>query len=503
MSHVIRLLLGLTTLGLGTSIVSAADTAGTWNTTASGNWSDSTKWLGGTIADGAGFTATFSAPAPNTSSPTVTIALDSDRTIGNLSFTGTAGTGTHNFTLNGPGTLTLSGGTPTISSSLEARTATINVTLAGSSGLSLANTGVGLIIGGSNTYTGLTQITTGIITVNNNLAFGSTTGATSILNGNGAILLNNGIVVTGETLNTSGNGTGANLGAIHTASNATAEWAGNIALTGSSRFGANGASSELILSGVISDSDTIARNVSFSYGGNSDINGTVTLKGASTYTGDTNVYRGTLKLDAGNNRLPTGTSLIIGGTSVDATVNLNGYNQSVAVLKSLAGTGVRTLTNTSGTTSTFTVNQTTGTQTFDGIVSGKIAFVKSGAGTLNLTGTANTFTGGITVDGGTLGIVTAFIADTADVSIASGAVFALNFSGTDTISGLYLASIAQTTGTYGSLTSTATNKSAFFTGTGLLEVTSYSAPIPEPASAAILGGLAVLSLTLLRRRRSA
>jgi len=477
----------------------AAD--GTWTFAGDGNWGTSSNWSGGTIASGSGATATFQYGTPNTTNSV--ISVEADRTIGNLNFLGTAGSGTHNFTINGPGILTLAGTTPTISSTLASRDAKVNVVLAGSSGLTLANNGSTVLsIGGANTYTGLTTISTGIITVANNLAFGSTTGATTVsgASGGAAVRLNDGITVTGETLNVSGNGTGSNYGTLHTALNATAEWAGNIVLTNSSRFGANGATSSLILNGVISDGAP-GTGVAFSYGGNSDANGTVILKGANTYSGSTSVFRGTLKLDAGNNRLPTGTTLTIGGTALDATVNLNGYDQTVATLRSSSGAGVRTLTNAGADNSVFTVNQVSGTETYDGLITGDITFVKSGAGTLNLTGTANTFTGDITVNGGTLGIASAFINNTADVSIASGAVFALNFDATDTIAGLYLNGIAQALGTYGSLASDATFKSAFFTGDGILNVTEFSA-VPEPSTTAAIMGASILGLCLLRRHRS-
>lgn len=78
---------------------------GTWISTTGGLWSASANWQGGTIADGAGFTANF------TASGTQTVIVDSARTIGGLTFN----TGT--YTLLGASTnvLTLqwSGGTPT------------------------------------------------------------------------------------------------------------------------------------------------------------------------------------------------------------------------------------------------------------------------------------------------------------------------------------------------------------------------------------------------------
>src|ERR1700722_15666551 len=54
---------------------------GTWNVDADGLWSGSGNWLGGTIADGAGNTADFSA-VPITAERNV--ILDTSRTLGSL-----------------------------------------------------------------------------------------------------------------------------------------------------------------------------------------------------------------------------------------------------------------------------------------------------------------------------------------------------------------------------------------------------------------------------------
>src|SRR5206468_859950 len=62
---------------------------GTWNPTGftgangGGLWSDTTRWTGGTVADGAGFLADFG--TLNISADT-TVNLDSSRTIGQLRF---------------------------------------------------------------------------------------------------------------------------------------------------------------------------------------------------------------------------------------------------------------------------------------------------------------------------------------------------------------------------------------------------------------------------------
>ncbi|HSH93372.1 MAG TPA: autotransporter-associated beta strand repeat-containing protein, partial [Roseimicrobium sp.] len=123
---------------------------------------------------------------------------------------------------------------------------------------------------------------------------------------------------------------------------------------------------------------------------------------------------------------------------------------------------------------------------------------KQGLGTLVLTG-ANTFTGSIHVNAGTLSINSAFIADTASVYLLTGAIFDLAYSGSDTIVSLFINDVAQGVGTYGSLTSTADFKSAFFTGNGLLNVTSA---IPEPSTCGLVAGGLVLVGAMVRRRRA-
>lgn len=90
--------------------------SGTW-AGPSGNWSDSSKWSGSTIADGAGNTASF------TVTGTQLVTNDASRTIGNLTF----GAGT--YTLYGTSSLTLSSGaTPTIDGG-SANDTTINTPL--------------------------------------------------------------------------------------------------------------------------------------------------------------------------------------------------------------------------------------------------------------------------------------------------------------------------------------------------------------------------------------
>lgn len=196
-----------------------------------------------------------------------------------------------------------------------------------------------------------------------------------------------------------------------------------------------------------------------------------------------------------------------GSTGATATFNFNGGVLKVKTSTTL-GTTFMTGLNTANVRNGGAIIDTNGqditiaqalvhsTVGGDNTIDGGLT--KRGAGTLTLTG-ANTFTGDISVEAGTLSINSAFIHDTADVSVASGAVFALAFSGADTVGTLTLGGIAQEIGTYGSLASSAQFKSAFFTGNGILNVTAFA--IPEPSSAAALLGALALGAAALRRRR--
>ena len=146
---------------LSTGSLFAAD--GTWNVTASGNWSDTTKWNAGAgpVADGVDAIANFNVLTGQA------ITLDSGRTVGTLNFTNS----TTNV-LSGSGGLTLARttGTPVIDG-----TATISAAIAGTQGLSFQPGGSRtLTLSGNNTYTGITAMASGgRINIQSNNALGA------------------------------------------------------------------------------------------------------------------------------------------------------------------------------------------------------------------------------------------------------------------------------------------------------------------------------------------
>ena len=137
--------------------------------------------------------------------------------------------------------------------------------------------------------------------------------------------------------------------------------------------------------------------------------GTLALGGLSTYTGDTAINNGTVQLTTGNNRLPTGTTLSLGQAASAnlGILDLNGRDQQIAGLNSVAGTNATTTNNTvtSATAATLTLggsgsySYSAGTDANSGVITGAITVVKSGIGTQTF-GEANSYTGKTTITGG-------------------------------------------------------------------------------------------------------
>lgn len=290
----------------------------------------------------------------------------------------------------------------------------------GAAGLTLTKTGAGTqILGGTNSYTGLTTVNGGELRITSAAAIGGT----DVTVTSGQFTLDGGITVSGKSLTTSGSGTNF-VGGLQSVSG-TNEWAGSVALgSDNSRLGAR-KNATLVVSGGIDDGantyNLVVRNENQSNtsgGGNAT---TITeLSGVSTYGGNTQLIAGVTRLAGGDNRLPTGTILQFGGSGANAKFDMNGRNQEVAGLAVMSNStdtqrdwNANELTNSSGTLSTLTVNTTadqtfglttssfSGSQNYTGLITGNIALVKEGTAQLTLSGT-NTYTGATTVSAGTL-----------------------------------------------------------------------------------------------------
>ena len=187
-----------------------------------------------------------------------------------------------------------------------------------------------------------------------------------------------------------------------------------------------GALSIFSLSG---DADVDLSNNSTTGGGA----GTLTLTGASTYTGNTSINANTPTAPAVsvvlgvNNALPIGTGLIVGTkTGVGGPVlDLNGKNQQFAYVADGANVTalkyLKFVNNAAGSASVLTLGGSVSPGApFSGNISdgaGTIALVKTGSNTQILSG-SGTYSGGVTVNAGTLQVTGA---TPATVSNALGA----------------------------------------------------------------------------------
>ena len=329
--------------------------------------------------------------------------------------------GAGNVTNSGVGAATLTSGGNNTS------TAFSGVASDGSGALGLTKTGSGtLTLSGTNTYTGVTALSVGVLHLQSSAALGGTAGGTTVA-ANAAIEIDGSGLLIPEPI-TSLSGTGvAGAGALRNLANDNT-WSGNITL------GAAGATitsdgGTFTLSGSLTG--TAAKSPTVGGLGNTTISGviagtatltktgggTLTLSGVNIYTGATTINAGTLTLGITNATGASGALMVAGGT-----FDLNGFSDTIG---SLAGAG--NVTSSAAGAVTLTTSNGTST-TFSGVAadgSGTLALTKAGAGTLTLSG-INTYTGTTTIDAGVISIAADSALGTAPGSPTAGQ---LTFSG--------------------------------------------------------------------------
>ncbi|MCX6854621.1 MAG: autotransporter-associated beta strand repeat-containing protein, partial [Verrucomicrobia bacterium] len=348
------------------------------------------------------------------------------------------------------------------------------------------NSSLGGIYTGAATHTGGTTISTSSLTLGDGGTSGSVTGNFTLVNG-GLLTINHSDAVTlagtisgdGEVWNGDTGAlslTGAvsvnvlassSSGALHVSSTcaATNGYIG-IGSTGSSLNGNSSAAQMTFTYLSIGTAGSAAVNLS----------GGADLTTGDIEFGSTGDGIGSLSL------INSGTSLTCtGGITGTATSSIRIRGGSTLTTASLTSVPVSmdtfgTLVFSAATTcdSAFTLGIAGGylsnavAVTLSGPINGPLS--KAGSGTLTLTGT-NSLTDSLVIDAGTLTLSSISISDSADVYIAAAATLNLNFTGTDTVNQLSIGTVQQSAGTWGSLTSSATHKTARITGNGILLVT--------------------------------
>src|SRR5262245_46156911 len=124
--------------------------------------------------------------------------------------------------------------------------------------------------------------------------------------------------------------------------------------------------------------------------------GKFTVNSGANYTGSTTVNGGTLAIGVAN-AVPVTSDLIVNSSN---SFDLNGFDQTVASLS-----GIGTVTNSSGTPSTLTINidAAAAAAQFDGVLAGNLSLTKTGSGLQTLAGAnPNTYTGSTSVTDGVL-----------------------------------------------------------------------------------------------------
>ena len=317
-------------------------------------------------------------------------------------------------TLTSPATLSLGGSLIGVGSaayngavSIASSTALIGTGPASSDALTLNSPLTGL---------GLTKVGAGTLSLSGANAY---TGSTTI-NG-GTLALNAGATLPASLPTTLAGGTRLRL-------NGTAQQIGDLT-------GGAGAQLELGATLTVTENGATAFAGAISGPGNliKDGSGTLTLSGANSYSGTTNINAGTLTvsgsgtLGADAAAVASGATLNLAGVTLTSPSTLNLSGSGVGGIGALTGTGTAGYNGaiTLGGATTVGVGTLGDTLTLSGGIAGAgMALTKVGAGTLVLNG-AGTYSGGTSINAGVVRAGNATALGTGAAVVASGATLDL------------------------------------------------------------------------------
>ena len=441
---------------LGTLANDPSGILGPWATTGATTALNYVKSSAGAISAFTTQTAANAADLSNVTNPAINYSCAAAATqigaiTGNtLRFTGAGGT------------LANAGFTTTLNGLMNAGTSSLTMSGAGD-----------LMIGANRelVITANAQVTT----ISNRIV-NSTAGVSSVTYSGGKLTLAGANTYSGGTTVNSGtllltSQTGFGSGPVTLAAGATFQQDG---------FEGNSAAGALPNAFVLSGIGNVTMNMPF--GGAKDIwlNQVVSGTGGFTVQGGTraltltanNTFSGGVKLTNADNKVQISHPNALGTGTFRTERTSPGSGELIAFANLAAGTGVQNAFDIAAG-SYLNVN----TNGFSLLLSGPIASAvgtgnlnKTSGGTLTLSG-ANTYSGSTKVSGGTLALSTAGSLGGGALDITTGAVVALDFTGTRHITALtFNGGGAQAAGTYGAAGSGATNTSTNFSGTGTLTV---------------------------------
>ena len=350
------------------------------------------------------------------------------------------------FTFTGTTNLTQQTGAVTLSANrqvtVSAKTLTVNGAIGdGGNSRTLTKAGAGtLVLGGNNTYDGLTTVSAGALTLSgdNSAADGGVTLSAGTLNINHNNALGSGaMTIGGGTINNT------SVGAV-TVNNAM-NWNASFVFAGTQNLTQD--TGAVTLSGTPTVTVTNTLTVNGAVGGSSGLTkfgpGTLVLGGNNTFDGTLTIQRGALSLaylDDSHNG--SGAITLGSGTGNSGELIYTGAASSTARGISLPATTIgggtitvnggpltftaATFNTAAGTTKTLTL-QGTGNGTISGMITNgaatSLAVTKTGAGAWTLSGDNSGMSGGVTVSAGTLNIAHAKALGTGLLTFAIDSTF--------------------------------------------------------------------------------